>query len=115
IGLQTSSPIITTKQGRFAACYATTATESRDELEIPLSWNVPSNTSEPDTSEVISIEPYGYERVYDLSIDGTHNFIANGLWTHNTRWHEDDLSGWLQEEHAHEGWTVLNLPAINDE
>lgn len=31
-----------------------------------------------------------------------------------TRWHEDDLSGWLQTEHAHEDWTVLNLPAIND-
>lgn len=32
-----------------------------------------------------------------------------------TRWHEDDLSGWLQEEHAHEGWVVLDLPAINDQ
>jgi predicted phage terminase large subunit-like protein len=30
-----------------------------------------------------------------------------------TRWHEDDLAGWLQAEHAHEGWVVLNLPAIN--
>ncbi len=32
-----------------------------------------------------------------------------------TRWHEDDLSGWLQTEHEHEGWTILNLPAINDD
>lgn len=31
-----------------------------------------------------------------------------------TRWHEDDLAGWLQAEHGHENWTVLNLPAIND-
>lgn len=31
-----------------------------------------------------------------------------------TRWHEDDLAGWLQEEHKHEGWVVLNLPAINE-
>lgn len=31
-----------------------------------------------------------------------------------TRWHEDDLAGWLQSEHDHEGWTVLDLPAIND-
>lgn len=29
-----------------------------------------------------------------------------------TRWHEDDLAGWLLREHAHEGWTVLNLPAV---
>lgn len=32
-----------------------------------------------------------------------------------TRWHEDDLSGWLQTEHDHEGWVVLDLPAINDD
>ncbi len=32
-----------------------------------------------------------------------------------TRWHEDDLSGWLQAEHSHEDWTILNLPAIDDE
>jgi len=31
-----------------------------------------------------------------------------------TRWHEDDLTGWLLNEHKHEGWTVLDLPAIND-
>lgn len=31
-----------------------------------------------------------------------------------TRWHEDDLCGWLLQEHQHEGWVVLNLPAIND-
>ena len=30
-----------------------------------------------------------------------------------TRWHEDDLSGWLLEEHQHEGWEVLDLPAID--
>lgn len=32
-----------------------------------------------------------------------------------TRWHEDDLAGWLQAEHAHEDWVVLDLPAINDD
>ena len=33
----------------------------------------------------------------------------------NTRWHEDDLSGWLLREHASEGWTVLNMPAIAED
>lgn len=32
-----------------------------------------------------------------------------------TRWHEDDLSGWLQLDHGHEGWVILDLPAISDE
>ena len=32
-----------------------------------------------------------------------------------TRWHEDDLSGWLQTEHGHEGWEILDLPAISED
>jgi predicted phage terminase large subunit-like protein len=30
-----------------------------------------------------------------------------------TRWHEDDLSGWLLSEHKQEGWDVLDLPALD--
>jgi predicted phage terminase large subunit-like protein len=29
-----------------------------------------------------------------------------------TRWHQDDLAGWLLKEHASEGWEVVSLPAI---
>lgn len=32
-----------------------------------------------------------------------------------TRWHEDDLSGWLIDKHSHEGWDVLSLPAISED
>ena len=32
-----------------------------------------------------------------------------------TRWHEDDLAGWLLREHQHEGWEVLSLPALSDD
>jgi hypothetical protein len=28
-----------------------------------------------------------------------------------TRWHEDDLAGWLLKEHGDEGWEVVNIPA----
>lgn len=31
-----------------------------------------------------------------------------------TRWHEDDLMGWLLLEHGHEKWEVLTLPAWDD-
>lgn len=31
-----------------------------------------------------------------------------------TRWHEDDLAGWLLAEHAHEDWVTLDLPAIDE-
>src|ERR1017187_1660970 len=30
----------------------------------------------------------------------------------STRWHEDDLSGWLLREHPEESWEVLSFPAI---
>ena len=29
-----------------------------------------------------------------------------------TRWHQDDLAGWLLREHADDGWVVVSLPAI---
>jgi predicted phage terminase large subunit-like protein len=117
IGSPTSFPIITTRQGQFEGCCATTATGLRDELEIPPSWNAPSHTCEPDTDDVVSITPCGSERVYDLSVAGTHNFVANGLWTHNTRWHEDDLTGRLLAEQAKGGdqWDILELPAITSD
>jgi predicted phage terminase large subunit-like protein len=30
-----------------------------------------------------------------------------------TRWHYDDLAGWLLREHAREGWEVISFPAIS--
>jgi len=33
----------------------------------------------------------------------------------STRWHEDDLAGWLLKEHASENWVVLNMPAIAED
>lgn len=32
-----------------------------------------------------------------------------------TRWHYDDLAGWLLREHAAEGWHVVSLPAIAED
>jgi replicative DNA helicase len=34
--------------------------------------------------EIVSIEPLGMEQVYDLTIPGTHNFVANDVCVHNT-------------------------------
>jgi replicative DNA helicase len=33
---------------------------------------------------IVSIEPAGQEQVYDLTIPGTHNFVANDVCVHNT-------------------------------
>jgi replicative DNA helicase len=34
--------------------------------------------------EIVSIEPLGEREVYDATVMGTHNFIANGIATHNS-------------------------------
>ena len=34
--------------------------------------------------EVLSIEPDGEEEVYDLTVDGHHNFVANNIIVHNS-------------------------------
>jgi replicative DNA helicase len=34
--------------------------------------------------EIVSIEPIGYQQVYDLTIPETHNFVANDICVHNT-------------------------------
>jgi replicative DNA helicase len=38
----------------------------------------------PHWDEVISVEPVGTREVYDLTVPGTHCFIADGLVAHNT-------------------------------
>jgi hypothetical protein len=34
--------------------------------------------------KIVSIEPLGAEHVYDIEVEGTHNFVANGIIAHNT-------------------------------
>ena len=62
------------------------------------------------------------ERVYDIQVSGEESFIADGLVSHNTRWHPSDLIGHITSpefvrmmEDAGYGelnFEVTNLPAI---
>lgn len=69
------------------------------------------NTCDFTTEAIESIEPAGVEEVFDLQIERTENFIANGLVSHNTRWHDDDLAGRILASETAGEWTVLSLPA----
>ena len=51
---------------------------------------------------------------YDLSVENTENFVAEGFVVHNTRWHHDDLVGRRLASRP-EGWEVIELPAIAEE
>jgi predicted phage terminase large subunit-like protein len=54
--------------------------------------------------------------VYDLTVDGEANFVAEGFVVHNTRWNEDDLAGRMEfasaENPMADQWESLNLPAL---
>lgn len=79
--------------------------------QLPSRW---LNTSDFTTEAIASIEPAGVAEVFDVQIANTENFIANGLVSHNTRWHDDDLAGRQLAAMGNGGddWTVLCLPEL---
>ncbi|MDO8147687.1 replicative DNA helicase [Isoptericola sp. b515] len=52
--------------------------------------------------EVVSIEPVGEKQVFDATVLGTHNFIANGIAVHNSIEQDADMVILLHREDAYE-------------
>lgn len=63
-------------------------------------------------ARVRSVALVGHEDVYDLTVEGSHNFIADGMVVHNTRWHSRDLFAKLIDGG---GWREIRLPALAEE
>jgi predicted phage terminase large subunit-like protein len=86
-----------------------------------ISWFIAGKPPTPSnelfsTSNIISVTPDTVEDVFDIEVEGTHNFIANGLCSSNTRWHLDDLIGrvtrdMVKNEQADQ-YEVFEFPAI---
>jgi predicted phage terminase large subunit-like protein len=53
-------------------------------------------------------------RDWYLSVAYTRLMPGGAIIIMNTRWHEEDLTGWVLTEHTHENWTVIDLPALDD-
>ena len=51
--------------------------------------------------------------VYDITVEGHGNFVAEGFVVHNTRWHESDLVGELLKREP-EVWRHTNIPAVSE-
>jgi predicted phage terminase large subunit-like protein len=104
--------IIATIARRCGACCATTATSwwatgsGRNSSWPPLS------TCEITRDTVLDVTECGSEDVFDIEVERTENFIANGLVSHNTRWHHDDLIG--RALRRGDRWEVLHKAAIDD-
>lgn len=110
IGEESFALTTTMQREKFAGCFAMTAIlQSRMERQKILCLE-PLRTYEIILDEVIEVFESGREDVFDIQVDRTENFIANGLVSHNTRWHDSDLAGQILA--TEQGWTVLSLPAI---
>ena len=48
--------------------------------------------------EIVAIEPAGEEQVYDATVPGTHNFIANGFIAHNSIEQDADVVMFVYRE-----------------
>ena len=110
-GMDTSASITATKPERFEGFCATNATSSSATEEQRLFCSEPLSTCELTLDVVVGIEGAGREDVFDIQVDRTESFIANGVVAHNTRWHEDDLVGRMLRHQA-EQWIELCFPAL---
>ncbi|MGH8868732.1 MAG: replicative DNA helicase [Actinomycetes bacterium] len=59
-------------------------------------------TSDAFWDEVASITPLGEQPVYDATVLGTHNFVANGIAAHNSLEQDADMVILLSREDAYE-------------
>lgn len=115
IGTTSSASIIATTARRSEVFSVMIATLRSVTEKLRKFFSRPLRTFEVTGDVVLEVVDSGIEDVFDIQVDRTENFIANGLVSHNTRWHEDDLTGWLLEEQARGGdkWDILELPAIS--
>lgn len=115
-GTASFASITATTPSGSGGFFATTAILPSDTGKPPKSCGSPLSTCSVTTDEIVSIEPAGHEEVFDVQIERTENFIANGLVSHNTRWSKIDLTGMILKHQAQnpdaDQWEVVELPAI---
>jgi replicative DNA helicase len=51
---------------------------------------------------IVSMEPLGEQEVYDATVIGLHNFVANGIAAHNSIEQDSDMVILLHREDAYE-------------
>jgi predicted phage terminase large subunit-like protein len=115
IGMGGSALTTAMTQGRSEVCFATTATLPLDTERRQMFLNELRRTSDFTADPIVSITYDGTEEVFDVEIDRTENFIANGFVSHNTRWSKRDLTGQVLKAAAQregDDWEVVEFPAI---
>lgn len=120
VRIGTASCVLTTSTplDAFEGCFATTATslsDTQEQWKLQTPWR---DTSGFTTDRIVEILPSGREEVFDIEVERTGNFIANGVVSHNTRWSQIDLTGRLLKYADNNPdsppWKLIELPAIID-
>ena len=116
IGTTNSVLTIATPEGTCAPYSVMTAISQLGMQKPSKLHSLSQNTSAFTVSKIESITPSGDEEVFDIQVENTENFIANGLVSHNTRWHMDDLTGRvvrdMTQNEGSDQYEVIEFPAI---
>lgn len=116
IGMASYASTMTMTRELYEDCCATTATSRSDTERRQAFLSELQRISDFTADPIVNITPDGQEEVFDVEIDRTENFIANGFVSHNTRWSEKDLTGRVLKDagkrDALDEWEVIELPAI---
>ena len=115
IGMGSCALTTATTQDKSEGFFATTATLQLDTERRQMFLNELRRISDFTVDPIASITPDGEEEVFDVEVDRTENFIANGMVSHNTRWGKRDLTGQVLKAAAQRGgeeWEVVEFPAI---
>lgn len=107
------------KLAKCVPSYATRATSLSKTATLPSYCGKPLSTLKTTLDEITSVTLDGFEDVFDIQVEGTENFVANGVVSHNTRWHMRDLIGRLVKDAAMnpdaDQYEVFEFPAILNE
>ena len=98
------SPFGVRSSGREPSDYGSEATEPLGEIASVLDGSDLELLATNDVfwDEIASVESLGAQEVYDATVEGTHNFVANGIHLHNSIEQDADVVILLHREDAYE-------------
>lgn len=117
-GVESCALTTATSPIEFERCSATTATSWLGTARTSKPSLPALSTYGPTLDRIVAITAAGVEEVFDIEVTPHANFIANGYVSHNTRWHQDDLTGRLTKDMIlnprADQYEVVEFPAILD-